>query len=233
VIALVRMRLAAFLRSGRALAPVITALVVLGIIHGGGPSSAASAYGYSAAMLFPVLAWQTKLLLDAEPDVQRRLARLTVGARREAAAGLLAATVLGLVFCAVAMLVPWWPFHAIRGPAAGSPEPSLAAGVALGVLAHLLAVPVAVTLGALASRAVTRTVRNGVTVLVSGAVLAVVLGLSGSVAPWLAPPVLATARALATDRLPSAGRLGLLTVWTVGWCAVLLAGYGRLRRSRS
>ena len=233
MIALVRMRLAAFVRSGRALAPVITALVLLGIIHGGGQSAAAPAYGYSAVMLFPVLAWQAKLVLDAEPDVQRRLARLTVGAHREALAGLLAATGLGLAFCAAAMLVPWWPFHAIRGPEPGSAEPSLAAGIALGALAHLLAVPAAVALGALASRAVTRTVRNGVTVLVTGSVLAIVLGLSGSVAPWLAPPVMATARALTAERLPPAGHFWLLTAWAVGWCAVVLGGYGRLRRSRS
>ncbi len=233
MIALVRMRLAAFVRSGRALAPVITALVVLGIIHGGGESPAAPAYGYSAVMLFPVLAWQAKLLLDAEPDVQRRLARLTVGARREATAGLLAATGLGLAFCAVAMLVPWWPFDAIRDPAPGSAEPSLAAGIALGALAHVLAVPAAVALGALASRAVTRTVRNGVAVLVTGSVLVIVLGLSGSVAPWLVPPVMATARALTADRLPSAGTVGLLAAWAVLWCTVAVGGYGRLRRNRS
>lgn len=231
--ALVRMRLAAFGRGGRALAPLITALVVLGVIHGGGQSAAAPAYGYSALMLFPVLAWQAKLLLDAEPDVQRRLARLSVGARREATAGLLAATVLGLLFCAVAVLVPWWPLHAIRGPEPGSTEPSLAAGVALGVLAHLLAVPAAVALGALASRAVTRTVRNGVSVLVTGSVLAIVLGLSGSVAPWLAPPVMATARALTADELPSADRFWLLTAWAVLWCAVMFSGYGWMRRSRA
>jgi hypothetical protein len=227
------MRLAAFLRSGRALPPVITALVLLGVIHGGGQSAPAPAYGYSAVMLFPVLAWQAKLLLDAEPDVQRQLARLTVGVRREAAAGLLAATVLGLLFCVVAMLLPWWPFQAIRAPAPGSVEPSLATGVALGVLAHLLAVPAAVALGALASRAVTRTVQAGVTVLVTGCLLAVVLGLSGSVAPWLVPPVMATARALATDDLPGASTFWLLAGWTTLWCAVALGGYGRLRRSRS
>jgi hypothetical protein len=232
VTALVRMRLAAFVRSGRALAPVITALVVLGVIHGGGQSAAAPAYGYSAVMLFPVLAWQAKLVLDAEPDVQRQLARLAVGARREAAAGLVAATVLDLVFCAVAMLAPL-PFHAIRGPVPGSAEPSLLAGVALGALAHLLAVPAAVALGALASRAVTRTVRNGVTVLVTGAVLAIVLGLSSSVAPWLVPPMMATARALTAEPLPPAGRFWLLAAWTALWCAVVLAGYGRLRRSRA
>jgi hypothetical protein len=227
------MRLAAFVRGGRALAPMITALALLGVIHGGGQSAAAPAYGYSAVMLFPVLAWQAKLLLDAEPDVQRQLARLTVGSRREAAAGLLAAIVPALAFCAVAMLAPWWPFHAIRGPQPGSAEPSLAVGVALGALAHLLAVPAAVALGALASRAVTRTVRNGVTVLVTGSVLAIVLGLGGSVAPWLAPPVMATARALTADELPGAGRFWLLAGWAVLWCAAVLGGYGWMRRSRS
>ena len=230
--ALVRMRLAAFLRSGRVLAPAIATLVVLGVIHGGGPSAAAPAYGYSAVMLFPVLAWQAKLLLDTEPDVQRHLARSAVGARREAVAGLLAATVLALLVCVVALLGPW-PLNALRGPAPGSTEPSLAAAIALGVLAHVLAVPAAVALGALASRAVTRTVRNGVTVLVTGAVLVVVLGLSGSVAPWLVPPVMATARALAADVLPPAGTFGLLAGWAVLWCAVAFGGYGRLRRDRA
>ena len=101
MIALVRMRLAAFLRSGRALAPADRGA--------GGPRRhlrrrtvpAAAAYGYSAAALFPVLAWLTKLLLDTEPDVQRRLARVAVGAGREAVAGLLAAGVVALVVCAL------------------------------------------------------------------------------------------------------------------------------------
>ena len=232
MITLVRMRLAGFLRSGRALAPSITALAVLAVIYGGGASPAAPAYGYSAVTLFPLLAWQTKLLLDAEPDVQRRLARLSVGAAREALAGLLAAIVLGLVVCAVAMLAPV-PFHAIRGPLPGTGEPSLITGVALGVLAHLLALPAAVALGALASRAVTRTIRNGVTVLVLGAVLVIVLGLRGSIAPWLVPPVMATARELNARALPSGSTVGLLTAWAVAWSAVILAGYAHLRRRRS
>jgi hypothetical protein len=226
------MRLAVFVRSGRALAPVIAALAVLTVIHGGGASAAAPAYGYSAIMLFPVLAWTAKLVLDAEPDVQRRIARLTVGPRRELVAGVLAATLIGLVFCAVAMLAPW-PLGAIRGPAAGTSEPSLTTGVALGVLAHLLALPAAVALGALASRAVTRSVRNGVTVLAVGAVLAIVLGLSGSVAPWLAPPLMATARALNEPALPPATALWHLAAWAAAWCAVALTGYAILRRRRS
>ncbi|KUL30216.1 hypothetical protein [Actinoplanes awajinensis] len=231
MIALVRMRLAGFWHGGRVLAPLITVLAVLGVIHGGGPAPAASAYGYSAAALFPVLAWLTKVVLDTEPDVQRRLARLSVGPVREGVAGLLAALTAGAAVCAVAMLAPL-PFHAVRGPEAGSGEPSLPVGVLLGVLAHLLSLAAAVALGALSARAVTRRVLPGVAVLATGSVLAIVLGLTGSVAPWLVPPVMATARAL-NDTAPSAGELGVLAGWCLAWCSVALIAYARLRRARA
>jgi hypothetical protein len=226
MIALTRMRLAGFLRGGRALPPLIAFLVVLAVIYGGGASPAAAAYGYSAAALFPVLAWQTKLLLDTEPDVQRRLARVAAGPRREAGAGLVAAALLALAICVLAMGTPWL-FSAIDTTKAPL------SGTLLGVLAHLLAVPPAVALGALASRAVTRSALVGVSVLVVAAVLVVILGLSGSFAPWLVPPVMATARELNGDAVPQAGTLLLLCVWALAWCAVALTGYGRLRRTRS
>jgi len=220
------MRLTGFVRGGRALAPLIAVMVVLGVIYGGGASPAAVAYGYSAAALFPVLAWLTKLLLDTEPDAQRRLARLAVGPAREAAAGVLAAIAMSLGVCVAALIAPW-PFHAID-----TTKP-LVSGILLGIMAHLLAVPAAVALGALASRAVTGSVRLGVTVLVVSAVLVVVLGLTGSWAPFLVPPVMATARALNGDRIPAAGTLLLLAGWAAAWCAVAFAGYGWLRRARS
>jgi hypothetical protein len=226
MIALTRMRLAGFLRGGRALPPLIAFLVVLAVIYGGGASPAAAAYGYSAAALFPVLAWQTKLILDTEPDVQRRLARVAVGARREAVAGLAAAALLALAICVLAMGTPWL-FSAIDTTKAPL------SGTLLGVLAHLLAVPPAVALGALASRAVTRSALIGVSVLVVAAVLVIILGLSGSFAPWLVPPVMATARELNGDTVPPAGTLLLLCVWALAWCAVALTGYGRFRRTRS
>lgn len=226
MIALVRMRLSAFTRGGRALAPAIAVLVVLGVIYGGGASPAAVAYGYSAAALFPVLAWLAKLLLDAEPDVQRRLARISVGPAREALAGVLAAAATCLIVCTLAMGAPWL-FHGI------DTSQGLGGGIVLGVLAHLLAVPPAVALGALASRAVTRTVRTGVAVLVVAAVLVVVLGLKGSWAPWLVPPVMATARALNDPGTPPAGTLTLLIAWALAWSAAAFSGYAGLRRSRS
>lgn len=230
--ALVSMRIAGFVRGGRALAPLIALLVELGVIYGGGASPAAVAYGYSAAALFPVLAWLTKLLLDTEPDVQRRLARLALGPAREATAGVLTAVLLSLAVCAAAMAAPWL-FHGI------DTTEHLGSGVALGVLAHLLAVPPAVAVGALASRAVTGSVRMGVTVLVVAAVLVVVLGLSGSLAPWLVPPVMAMARELTEAApptgpgVPPAGTLVLLSVWAAVWCAAAFTGYGWFRRSRA
>ncbi|WP_328518268.1 hypothetical protein [Actinoplanes sandaracinus] len=132
----------------------------------------------------------------------------------------------------LAMLAPW-PFGGIRPPEPGSAEPGLGTGVLLGVVAHGLAVVAAVALGALAGRAVTRRVLPGVTVLVSGSILTIVLGLRDSIAPWLAPPVMSTARALGEGAVPAAGTLALLTGWTVLWCAAVLALYARLRRGRS
>ncbi|MFC8848966.1 MULTISPECIES: hypothetical protein [unclassified Micromonospora] len=229
MIALVRLRLAGFLRTGRVVAPLLAGLLALGVLYGGGRAQPAEAYGVSAVVLFPVLAWQTKLLLDVEPDAQRRLALVLAGAARERAAGLLAALVAGLGTVAVALVFPW-----LVGGVTSQVEPggrSVAAGVALGGWAHLLALPAAVALGALASRAVTGSAGYGVAVLALGAVGSLVLGLSASVAPWLVPPVLPVARAAAAS--PSAASVALLTAWAAAWSATALAGYAWLRRARA
>jgi hypothetical protein len=225
---LVRMRLAAFVRGGRAFVPLLTTVVVLAVWYGGGAAPVTEAYGSTGVVLFPVLAWQTKLLLDAEPDVQRRLARSAVGPRCELGAGLLAAAVAALVLVAVTLLVPW-AVGGVRLPV--QDDPPLAAAIPLGVWGLLLGVPAAVGLGALASRAITRTVAAGAAVLVSGAVLAIALGLRDSIAPWLVPPIMAVARALTSS--PGASGLLLPTAHALGWSAVALAGYAVLRRHRA
>jgi len=234
VSALVRMRVAAFVRTGRALPSLLATLVVLGIIYGGGKAQAAEAYGFSAVALFPIIAWQAKLVLDTEPDVQRRLAITAVGHRRELAAGLAAATVIGLTTVVFAMLVPWVigvvGIGGIEGPRAAGDLP-LGAGIALGGWAHLASLVTAVGLGALASRPVTRSTLYGVAVLVTGSVLAIVLGLQGSFAPWIVPPLMAAARTLAKE--PHAGSVIGLSAQAVLWAAVVVAGYARLRRTRS
>ncbi|PWR07567.1 hypothetical protein DKT68_18615 [Micromonospora acroterricola] len=228
MIALVRLRLAGFLRTGRAVAPLLAGLVALGILYGGGRAQPAEAYGVSAVVLFPVLAWQTKILLDVEPDVQRRLAQVAVGVARERLAGLLAAGVAALVAVAVALAFPW-----LVGGVTGPVDPgdrSVPVGVALGLWAHLLAVPAAVALGALASRASVGGAGYGVAVLALGGVGAVVLGLTGSVVPWLAPPIMAAARTAAGDA--AALTLLGLTAWAIAWSATAVGGYLWRRRAR-
>ena len=221
--ALVRMRLLGYLRTGRFIVPLITTLVLLGILYGGGQAPPAEAYGVSALLLFPVLAWQAKLLLDAEPDAQRRIAVSALGSpSREVAAGLSAAALAALPLILLALVLPWL-FGAISGVHAGS-------ALVLGVWAHLIVVPPALAVGGLASRVLTRTAGRGAAVLASGVVLAFVLGLHGSPVPWLAPPLVATARTMAgDDAVP--GLIGL-TGWALLWSAVAVAGYGWLRRDR-
>ncbi|WFF01530.1 hypothetical protein [Micromonospora sp. WMMD964] len=226
--ALIRMRLAGFLRTGRAIAPLLAGLVTLGLLYGGGRAQPAEAYGVSAVVLFPVIAWQTKILLDVEPDVQRRLAQVAVGVSRERLAGLLAASGAALVTVGVGLLFPW-----LVGGVSGPVEPgdrSIPVGLALGLWAHLVAVPAAVALGALASRASVGGAGYGVAVLALGGVGAVVLGLSGSVVPWLAPPIMAAARATGGDA--AALTLVGLSMWAVAWSAAVVGGYLWRRRAR-
>jgi hypothetical protein len=221
--ALVRMRLLGYLRTGRFIIPLISTLVLLGVLYGGGQSKAAELYGVSALLLFPVLAWQTKLLLDAEPDAQRRIAITAIGSpSRELTAGLAAAALAGLPLILLALGLPWL-FGATTGADAGT-------GILLGLWVHLLFLLPAIAVGALASRTLTRTAGRGAAVLASGIVLAFVLGLPGSPLIVLAPPLVATDRMMASQA-GFGGVLGL-TGWALLWSAVVLAGYGWLRRSR-
>ncbi|MFF5230013.1 hypothetical protein [Dactylosporangium sp. NPDC000521] len=225
--ALVRMRLAGFVQTGRAAAPLLTALVVLSVLYGGGQSQAGEAYGVSAAVLFAVLAWQTKLLLDVEPDVQRRIGRVAVGAGRETAVGIVAALVAAQPVILVAMILPWL-VGGVTTPEAG--DPPLPEGIALGLWAHLLLLLPAVGLGALASRAASGQAARGLAILVGGVVMAIVLGLKHSPAPWLAPPLMTAAR----DTVGGAGlaTVAVTTGWGVAWAAGAVALYAHLRRSR-
>jgi len=222
--ALIRMRLTAYVRTGRFILPLLSELILLGVLYGGGRSGAAESYGVSALLLFPVVAWQTKLLLDAEPDVQRRLALAALGSwTRELTAGLVAATIAAVPLVLVAIVMPWL-FGALTSAGAGS-------GVMLGIWAHAIIIPAAVATGALSSRPTAGSAGRATAVLASGVVLAFVLGLHGSPVPWLAPPLVTTARTLA-DGAGAAAVAGL-TAWALVWGALAVAGYGWLRRSRA
>jgi hypothetical protein len=225
--ALVRMRLTAYLRTQVAFAPLLAALVILGIFYGGGQAAPAEAYGMSAVVLFPVLAWQAKILFDVEPDLQRRIAATALGSRpREVWAGVAAAALTGVPTVVAGLVLPWL----VGGVSMAKSPVSLPVALLLGVWVHVIAVPPAVALGALASRAVVRTTGNGVAMLVSGVVLAIVLGLKDSPAPWLMPPLMPASRELIAGL--SMSRVSGITAWAVSWAAVVLFGYARLRRTR-
>lgn len=227
--ALVMLRLTGFVRTARALPPLLAGLLALVVLHGEAGAPPAEAYGVSAVVLFPVLAWQTRLLLDTEPDVQRRLAVVAAGRRAELVGGLLAAGAAALAVVAIALVVPWL-VGGVRIPD-GAAETSAASGLAVGLWAHLLVLPPAVGLGALSSRAAVASPLSGLAVLVGGVVGAFVFGLRDSVVPWLAPPVLAVARTSTVG--PTGTSVGLLTGHALVWTAVVVIGYARLRRRQA
>lgn len=229
MIALARMRLYAYVRTGRVLAPFLACLVMLGTLYGGGAAQVGEAYGVSALLMFPILAWQTKLLLDAEPDVQRRLARVAVGsAGRELTAGLGASVAAAVPLVVLALGLPW-TIGGVQGPV--HPEdPSIGSGAAAGLWAHVIVIPPAVALGAWASRAVTRSFGTGAMVLVGGAVLTIVLGLHGSPLWWAAPPMMPMTR-LVTHGFVLSG-VAEISAEALVWTVVVLAAYSWVRKTR-
>jgi hypothetical protein len=88
-----------------------------------------------------------------------------------------------------------------------------------------------VAVGALASRAITRTFGLGAAVLVSGGVLTLVLGLHGSPLWWLVPPVMAVTRQGTAGFEPV--RVALISAGTLAWTAVAAVVYARIRRVRT
>jgi hypothetical protein len=223
------MRLHGYLRTGRVVAPLLATLILLGTLYGGGSAQAGEAYGVSALLMFPILAWQTKLLLDVEPDVQRRLARVAVGSMaRDLGAGIVAGATAAVPLVAFAIVVPW-AVGGVQGPVRPE-DPSLLSGVVAGVWAHLVVIAPAVLLGALASRAVTRSFGLGAMVLVGGAVLTLVLGLRGSPLWWAAPPLMSITRLTVRGFVPEG--VALISVQALAWTAVALAAYATVRRVR-
>jgi hypothetical protein len=130
------------------------------------------------------------------------------------------------------MVLPW-VFHSVGPVSLPGQEAPLGLGAALlvGLWAHLLVVPAAIALGAWSSRAVTHTRALTVVGLVAGSLFAILLGVSGSPVPFLAPPLMATARA-ANEGVTFVGG-ALLTVWALVWATAMLAGYWRVRLRRA
>jgi hypothetical protein len=227
VLALSRMRFAGYARSQRVLAPVLASLALVAIVQAGGEASAVDAYGVSAVALFGIFAWQAKLSLDTEPDAQRQLSYLAVGsARREVAAGLVAAGVTAAPTLVVGMVAPWLAGTVQRPPT----TVALVGALAFGIWVHLLSALPAVAVGAFASRAVTRTRGWGVAMLVGASVMVLVLGLNGA-GPlrWLVPQLVGAIKAGEDGDLVAGV---VITVHAIAWSALFYVGYLVLRLRR-
>ncbi len=226
VVALAAMRLRAYVVSQRAWAPWLASLALVLVAHGGGAARPAPAYAFSATLLFAAFCWQTKLVLDTEPDTQRMLARLGVGsARRELVAGLLAAALAAVPAIVAGVLVPL-VIGALELPGGGATVQWLV----FGLWVHVLAAVCGLGVGALASRAVIRPAGWAALVLVGVPVVVMVFGSRDSaLLRWLVPQLFAVAHIdSATDVLATAA----VTGHALGWTAVTLTVYAALRRSR-
>jgi hypothetical protein len=217
------MRFSGYARSQRVLAPVLATLAVLAVVHNGGPVDPTDAYGFSAMALFGVLAWQSKLAFDTEPDAQRQLSYLAIGsARRDVGAGLVAAVITAVPTIAVALAAPW-VLGAIRAESMGS-------ALALGLWVHLVAAVPALAVGALASRPITLTRGWGAATLVGATVLVLVLDVAEiKVVRWLVPQLLGPAKAaLHGDVLYGV----IVTAHALVWSAALVGLYLLIRHRR-
>lgn len=230
MIAVMRFQLGGYLRSVRALHPVLALALLVAVVFsaplGAGTAEirqgALTALGDLATMTFPISAWAARGLLDTEPDAQRHVTAVTAGRWRALAAGPLA--VYG--FAAVlALLAPVYPMA--EGARYGLAPSTLLLAVAL-TLASTLA---ATVLGALTSRAVIPS---------PGASILVLLGVCGAnlllgIGPLrvLTVPMIEWMRAAAHGPAAFAAALPALLLRTVAWAAVAALLYARLRRHRA
>jgi hypothetical protein len=170
MIALARFQVAGYLRSWRALQPLIVVLLLLalGLLQGSPDAGLAiGTLGDVAAFMFPVWAWTARALLDTQPDEQRALSAM--GTRHHAAAGVLAAYTVNVGFGVLILALP-----VAQAFAAGTGAAAISAGLGLSLLAALAAT----VLGACTGRAVIPDLGVSLLALITGVVAALLLSIS-------------------------------------------------------
>lgn len=187
VVAAARFQLGGFVRSHRVVPPAIAILMALLLLHASRDQPPLSYYANAAGVLFPLLAWSTKALLDTEPEIQRELTALAVGgARRHAVSGLLASAAFVAGVSTVSLLVPI---------VFGNTPRVRNTDVLLGALLHLVVCAAAVTIGTVASGWTMRAPLIALGILFTGCLGSFLLGLQRfAVLPLLAPPVVRALR---------------------------------------
>lgn len=229
MIAVMRFQLAGYLRSVRALHPVLALALLVGVVFsaplGAGAAEirqgALTALGDLATMTFPISAWAARGLIDTEPDAQRHVTAVTAGWWRSVAAGPLAA--YGFAAC-LALAAPLYPVA--EGARYGLRPSVIAAALAL-TLASTLA---ATVLGALTSRAMLPSPGASILVLLGACGANLLLGIGPL--RVLTVPMIEWMRAAADGPSAFAAAVPALLLRTLAWAAVAAALYARLRRRR-
>lgn len=228
MIAVVRFQLSGYLRSVRALHPVLALALLLAIMFsspvGGTPADVRqgtmNAIADLAVLVFPICAWAARGLLDTEPDVQRHVSAVTAGRRRALIAGLVSA----YVFSAVLALVG--PIYLLAQAAGSGLTPQVTLSAALLPLSALAAT----ALGALTSRAVIPSAGTSILVLLGGCGLNLIFGMTPL--RFLAIPMIDWMRAAGHGPSDLTGAFPELAARTLVWTAIAVALYVRLRRTR-
>jgi hypothetical protein len=229
MIAVIRFQLSGYVRSVRALHPVIALALLLAIVFssplGGTPAQvrqgALNAVADLAALIFPICAWAARGLLDTEPDAQRHVSAVTAGRWRAVLAGSAAAYAFSV---ALALIAPIYPL-------------AQAAGSGLSIRAVLLSVALlplsalaATALGALTSRAVMPSPGTSILVLLGVCGVNLILGLGPL--RVLTVPMIEWMRAAGHGPSDLAHAFPALALRTLAWAAVGGALYAWLRRTR-
>jgi hypothetical protein len=229
VIAVIRFQLSGYLRSVRALHPVLALALLLAIVFssplGATPvqirQGALTAFGDLATLVFPICAWAARGLLDTEPDVQRHVSAVTAGRWRAVSSGSLAAYAFSAV---LAVIAPVYPLVEAARYGVGAPV------MLLGIALFLLSALAATALGALTSRAVLASPGTSILVLLGACALNLLLGMGPL--RVLSVPMIEWMRAAGHGPSAFTRAFPALALRTLGWSAVAGALYAWLRRTR-
>lgn len=226
---MIRFQLSGYLRSVRALHPVLAMALLLAIVFssplGGTPAQVRqgvlNAVADLATLTFPICAWAARGLLDTEPDAQRHVSAVTAGRWRALAAGTIAAYAFGVV---LALLAPLYPLA--EAPGSGLDVRTVLLSVALLPLSTLAAT----ALGALTSRAVIPSTGTSILVLLGVCAANLILGLGPL--RVVTVPMIDWMRAAGHGPPAFAHAFPALAIRTVAWAAAAIALYAWLRRTR-
>lgn len=226
IIALARFQATGYVRSLRALYPLIAVVLLIAImfsdVWGGDAKRMLPAFADTAALMFPIWAFAAQGALDSQPDVQRDLSAVAVGTKsRWISAGLLTAY---LVNVALAVLPLGWLLGA-SAVLGASPTVML-----LGTALHLLAAIPATLIGAWTCRALLPKPSAAVLALLTSCVVLLLL----SIGPlrWVSVPMIGWMRAAGVGADAFAGAFPLVAVQILLWSAVVGAGYVGVRQLR-